>query len=1193
MGPTAIRAGCAFVELFADDSMLVRTLRRAESQVIKFGNHLKTIGRRLMTLGLAMSIPFAASVKTFAAFDDMMRAVKAAVGATEKEFEHLTAKAKTLGRTTSFTAVQVAAAMLELARAGFNPTNIDVAIASLLDLARATGTELAEATEIAVNSMYSFELTATDMTRVCDVMVAAANGAAMTLEDLGYSMSYCAPIAKEYGITLEDTCKIIGALSNYGIKASQAGTTFRRILTNLADVDIQKRLRGFGVEVVDVDTGNMREVSEVLRDLGRATERMPKDKKLTLFKELFGLWAIAGGAKLTVAQFDYLIEEIDKANGAAQRTAQEMDAGIGGSLRRMWAVIEGVAIALGGALAPSLKQVTDWWRMAMGGVIAYIDKNQELVVETVKYISIIIGVGAALVTLSLGFLAVGKTIALVAMSFAGMARVILSVYGLIGGIFNTIRFVAGSFIAVFGGIASALGAVVSLITGVMSGLLSVFFTLGATIISVMATVAHVVLIIIVAIIRDLFLVARALIAVVTFLVPIFVTMMSVLMTVISALVTAVIAGVSFIISALMPVFTALLTAIAPLIATCITSFTLLAAAIAGAVTPIITIITSSFIIVGAVIARTMTGIIAAILPPIISFCSFLVTTIGTAIATFVAFVSSAVLSAVSIIVSYISTAILATVAFMASTLASLLAITSIVLAGVIQVIGIVLAAVLSAMSPIYVVLLTLAAMGILVYRIMASLGIMINAIANMITTVLNGLVNIVLGCLDIIVTLILRMIALILSPVLALFSWILSGLWNLVRQIGSILATAVENIVATIQTTFMSAWNGLVTTFNTVFSMLRDIIAGFGNFFLNVFNKIGIALDWLRQRFGTLCSFAVETYRAIVAALGRGDLEAALGVIWATLKLIWVQGATSLLATWYWVVETLQMAWTVCVFKIAEILTTAWYGVQQFWTETVYTMQTLWTELANGIISAWKRAEQAIARGIGWIMAKLEGLDPNEMANLINEDYNRQSQQREAERSQRLNEIEQNRNTKTASLQQEQAGILANLKDDFTNAANKSYPEHQAKMTAQEQELAQAKAAYWDAINRAKNPPPTPERMEQESLAEKLKQQVGAFASGRNLESNFSVTGSFSAAAMQTMGIGSVMDRVAKATEKSEKYLEKIANKETKTEKEKETKKQPEQNNIYEGDVPVMKELQQQTRFLRDISERGNVQKFA
>jgi hypothetical protein len=77
------------------------------------------------------------------------------------------------------------------------------------------------------------------------------------------------------------------------------------------------------------------------------------------------------------------------------------------------------------------------------------------------------------------------------------------------------------------------------------------------------------------------------------------------------------------------------------------------------------------------------------------------------------------------------------------------------------------------------------------------------------------------------------------------------------------------------------------------------------------------------------------------------------------------------------------------------------------------------------------------------------------------------------------------------------------------------------------------------------------------------------------------------------MGMGSVMDRVAKATEKSEKHLEKIANKESKTEIKNNTKKQMEQSNVYEGGVPIMKELQQQTRFLRDISERGSVQKFA
>jgi TP901 family phage tail tape measure protein len=1176
--PTAIRAGRAFVELFADDSMLVRTLRRAESQVMKFGNHLKTIGRRLMTLGLAASVPFAASVKSFAAFDDMMRAVKAAVGATEKEFDNLTAKAKTLGRTTSFTAVQVAAAMLELARAGFNPKNIDVAIAALLDLARATGTELALATEIAVNSMYSFELTATDMTRVCDVMVAAANGAAMTLEDLGYSMSYCAPIAKEYGITLEDTCKIIGALSNYGIKASQAGTTFRRILTNLADADIQKRLRGFGVEAVDVDTGKMREVSAVLRDLGRATERMPKDKKLTLFKELFGLWAIAGGAKLTVAQFDYLIEEIDKASGTAKRTAQEMDAGIGGSLRRLWAVIEGVAIAVGGALAPSLKQLTDWWRTALGGVVAYLDKHKEFVVETVKTITTIIGIGAALLTLGFGFLAVAKMIGFVAMSIAGIAGVILSVFGLIGGVLNTLRFAVGSFVAVLGGIISAIVSVVSVIVGVVQGVAAVFLTIGHVVVAVMAVVARVVFIAIALIVRNLFFLIRAVIAIVTFIVPI-------LTTIIFTLVRVLITIITLILAALMPIITALLTAIAPLIATCITSFTLIAAAVAGAIMPIVTLITSSFIIVAAMITRAVAGIIASLLPPITAFFTMIAAAIGTVITTLILYIGLAV--------SFVCNIILLAVSVIASAFASLIALASIAIAGVIQIIAMFITYVLTAMAPISVVIATIIGSVLLMIFTIQTVLINLNRIVAVLYAVLNGLANIVTGCFDLILTLIIRFIALLLSPFIALFSWIISGLWNLVTQIGSILVTAIGNIVSSIRSAFTSAWNGIVTIFNNVFSILQAVLAGFGNFCLNVFNNIGIAIDWLRERFGTLCSYAIETYSAIVAALGRGDIEAVLGVLWATLKLIWVQGVTSLLSTWYWLIETLQTAWTVCVFKIAEILTIAWYGVQQFWTETVYTMMTLWTEFSNGIIAAWKQAERAIAHGIGWIMAKIEGIDPNDMANLINQDYNYQSQQREADKTRRLNEIDQNRNTKAASLQHDQDGVLANLKADFANAANARYPEHEAKIAAQEQELAQAKAAYWEAINRAKNPPPNPEGTEPESLTEKLNQKVTELSSGMDLGNKISVTGSFSAAAIQTMGMGSVMDRVAKATEKSEKHLEKIANKDTKTESKNDTKKKQEQNKIYEGDVPLIKELQQQTRFLRDISEKGSGQQFA
>ena len=339
-----IRAGRAFVELFADDSALVRTLRRAENHVIKFGKNIKAIGLSLTALGFSMGLPFAGAVKTYAQFDDVMRAVKAITSAVGVELELLTEKAKFLGRTTSFTTSQIAGAMLELGRAGFAPKEIDNSIQGILDLARATKTDLSETTRIAASALRAFNLPAEEMTRICDVMVAATNNSSQTLEDLGHSMAYCAPIAEKYGLSIEQTCKAIGALSNYGIKASQAGTTFRRIMINLSDRRIQKRLQGLGVAVQDIRTGEMREVASVLKDLGAATAKMAKGDKLTLFKEVFGVWALAGGASLTTAEFERLYNAVDKAGGVARRTAKEMDSGLAGSLRMMWSAVEAVAI---------------------------------------------------------------------------------------------------------------------------------------------------------------------------------------------------------------------------------------------------------------------------------------------------------------------------------------------------------------------------------------------------------------------------------------------------------------------------------------------------------------------------------------------------------------------------------------------------------------------------------------------------------------------------------------------------------------------------------------------------------------------------------------------------------------------------------------------------------------------------------
>ena len=149
----AIRAGRAYVELFTENSRFVRGLRMAESRLRAFGQKASAIGKRMLLLSGAMATPLAFATKTFANFEDQMLAVKSVTGAVGDEFNRLYNQAKELGRTTSFTAAEVAGGMLSLGRAGFKSSEIEAAIPGVLNLARATGTDLAQSADIAAGTL--------------------------------------------------------------------------------------------------------------------------------------------------------------------------------------------------------------------------------------------------------------------------------------------------------------------------------------------------------------------------------------------------------------------------------------------------------------------------------------------------------------------------------------------------------------------------------------------------------------------------------------------------------------------------------------------------------------------------------------------------------------------------------------------------------------------------------------------------------------------------------------------------------------------------------------------------------------------------------------------------------------------------------------------------------------------------------
>lgn len=403
-----VLAGRAYVELTTNDSKLQKGLQNAQAHLRAFADTVSGIGRELLTASAALGTPLALSLRTFASFDDEMRMVKAVTGATGQEFDALTEKAKKLGRETSFTAKQVSEGMTSLGRMGFSPDEIQNAIKPVMDLSRATGTELAQAAEIAANNMRVFGMDAGKMADAADIMTVTANGSAQTLVDLGEALKMAGPHARRAGADLKETCAMLGILANMGIKGSLAGTALGKSYKRLADPKVQAYLREFGIVTVD-NTGNLRKMRDILVDIAKAMKRMPNAEQITFAESVFDARGSLGGGTLSVNTdgIDKFLEKLNQCNGVADKTSKEMDAGIGGAFRELLSAVEGVGIAIGEIIANSILPLAKNMTTLLLAMRNWIADNAVLV----KILGAVAGAGAALGVTLIGIGVGAKAIA--------------------------------------------------------------------------------------------------------------------------------------------------------------------------------------------------------------------------------------------------------------------------------------------------------------------------------------------------------------------------------------------------------------------------------------------------------------------------------------------------------------------------------------------------------------------------------------------------------------------------------------------------------------------------------------------------------------------------------------------------------------------------------------------------------------
>lgn len=439
--PNAIKAGEAFVELSANDKPLQKVLQGVVNKIKRAGVMMRQVGLGAAAAGLGILTPLIGATKVFADFDDQMRTVKAVVGANGDEFDRLNNLAQNLGQTTSFFANQVAGLMVELGKAGFTVSEIEGMTGSILDLARASGTDATLAAEIFGSTMRQFGLDVNESQRIVDVLTASANKSAISVSDLGESFKYAGPVLADLNLSLEDSAALVGVLGNLGIKGSDAGTALRRLGIILSSQP-EKIKAAFNVDTTDMQ-GNLRPIVDILDEIFAATKSMGSGEKAKALGEIFGMLTITATSALSksaigIRQFS---DELKNAGGVARDTAKEMDAGIGGALRTLRGRIYGVILSIGDALAPTLIELGNYIAPILEQVIDWIKGNKEIVA----------GIGIFGIALTAG----GAALAAFGFAITGVIAGVSALGTILGVVFSPFAITLGAIVLLMAEVAAA------------------------------------------------------------------------------------------------------------------------------------------------------------------------------------------------------------------------------------------------------------------------------------------------------------------------------------------------------------------------------------------------------------------------------------------------------------------------------------------------------------------------------------------------------------------------------------------------------------------------------------------------------------------------------------------------------------------------------------------------------------------
>lgn len=304
-----------------------------------------------------------AAITVGANFEEGMSQVAAISGATGNDLQALTDKAKEMGAKTKYSATESAEAFSYMAMAGWKTEDMLGGIEGVMNLAAASGEDLASVSDIVTDAITAFGLSANDSTHFADVLAAASSNANTNVGMLGESFKYVAPIAGAMNYSVEDVSTALGLMANASVKGSMAGTSLKTALANMAaPTDAMAAvMEQYGISLENTD-GSMKSLGEVIETLRENMGSLSETEQTAAASTLFGKEAMAGMLAIinaSPADYEKLTSAINNADGASAQMAETMQDNLKGSVTILKSSLEGLGIEIYESMEEPLKGAAD------------------------------------------------------------------------------------------------------------------------------------------------------------------------------------------------------------------------------------------------------------------------------------------------------------------------------------------------------------------------------------------------------------------------------------------------------------------------------------------------------------------------------------------------------------------------------------------------------------------------------------------------------------------------------------------------------------------------------------------------------------------------------------------------------------------------------------------------------------------